>query len=221
MCSVLGCYSSRVPRFKLPEDPDMRLGWIQFFAKVNEQRFKQSSWRDISVCCEHFERNCFENPSHSPTTLKPNAVLCFHSEEPEPSDRETLAVSQAHGHHMLPSLYFMQWNVKYIVIIMCILQVIICACKMCLCVFCCWFSTLCSCLWKPQVNFSSLVPAIHNRKVKIVIIMVVRQKKIILYSINLQAPVEVHLSQFHLCIKSTCILIWSQRNKSCKTKNNK
>lgn len=72
------------------------------------------------------------------------------------------------------------------------------------------------------MNFSSLVPAIHNRKVKIVIIMVVRLKKINLYSINLQAPVEAlshvikYKYNFHLCIKSTCILIRSQRNKSCK-----
>lgn len=110
MCSVLGCYSSRVPRFKLPEDPDMRLEWVQFLAKVNEHRFKESSWRDISICCGHFERNCFENPSHAPATLKPNAVpsLCFHSEEPEPSDRKNHEVSQAHDHHMLPALYLMQ-----------------------------------------------------------------------------------------------------------------
>lgn len=90
MCSVLGCYSNRAPRFRLPEDPDMRLEWVQFLATVNEQCFKESSWRDIAICCDHFERECFVNPSLSPPTLKPGAVpsLCLHSEESEPSDRE-------------------------------------------------------------------------------------------------------------------------------------
>lgn len=115
MCSVLGCYSSRVPRFQLPEDPDMRLEWVQFLAKVNAQRFKESSWRDISVCCMHFQRDCFEDPSRSPATLMPNAVpsLCSHSEEPQPRDREHHEVSQAHDHHMLPSLHFIQIDCHY------------------------------------------------------------------------------------------------------------
>lgn len=75
MCSVMGCYSGRVPRFRLPEDPDMRLQWVQFLARVNQQRFKESSWRDIAICCEHFEGGCFENPSRSsPARLRPDAV---------------------------------------------------------------------------------------------------------------------------------------------------
>ncbi|KAG8014156.1 hypothetical protein GBF38_016482 [Nibea albiflora] len=97
MCSVVGCDSCRrsAQRFKLPEDPERRLEWIQFIAEVNKQRFKESSWTDITVCSEHFKDDCFENltPKHSDTTvkvqptLKPSAVpsLCPQSDEPEPS----------------------------------------------------------------------------------------------------------------------------------------
>lgn len=86
----------------------MRLEWVHFLAKVNEQCFKESSWRDISICCEHFERESFEELSHSSAKLKPNAVpsLWFHSEESEPSDGGNLEVSRAHDRHMQPSLYF-------------------------------------------------------------------------------------------------------------------
>ncbi|XP_041805567.1 transcriptional repressor CTCF-like isoform X2 [Chelmon rostratus] len=98
MCSVVGCYSWRrtAQRFKLPEDPERRLEWVQFLATVNKQRFKESSWTDITICSEHFKDDCFESvtPSHSGVTgkvqltLKPSAVpsLCLQSEadEPEP-----------------------------------------------------------------------------------------------------------------------------------------
>ncbi|XP_076601042.1 uncharacterized protein LOC143329159 [Chaetodon auriga] len=98
MCSVVGCYSRRrtAQRFKLPEDPERRLEWVQFLAAANKQRFKESSWTDITICSEHFKDDCFENltPSHSGVTgkvqltLKPSAVpsLCVQSEadEPEP-----------------------------------------------------------------------------------------------------------------------------------------
>ncbi|XP_040923971.1 zinc finger protein 271-like isoform X2 [Betta splendens] len=62
MCSVVGCASWRraARRFKLPEDPERRLEWVQFLAAVNKQRFKESSWTDITICSEHFEDDCFE-----------------------------------------------------------------------------------------------------------------------------------------------------------------
>lgn len=121
MCSVLGCYSNRVPRFKLPEDPDMRLEWVQFLAMVNKQCFKESSWRDISICCDHFERDCFENPNHSPPTLKTGAVpsLCLHSEESEPSDKENNEVMEISNKRYI---LWCLWGT---------LQVIIRACKIC------------------------------------------------------------------------------------------
>ncbi|XP_045907280.1 zinc finger protein 64-like [Micropterus dolomieu] len=96
MCSVVGCESGRrgAQRLKLPEDPERRLEWVQFLATVNKQRFKESSWTDITICIEHFTDECFENltPSHSgktgkvQLTLKPSAVpsLCLQSESDEP-----------------------------------------------------------------------------------------------------------------------------------------
>ncbi|XP_037644107.1 protein suppressor of hairy wing-like isoform X2 [Sebastes umbrosus] len=86
MCSVVGCGSGRrsAQRFKLPEDPERRLEWVQFLFEVNGQRLKESSWTDITVCSEHFTQDCFE-----PLTwgqLKPDAVpsLCVKLEEDEP-----------------------------------------------------------------------------------------------------------------------------------------
>ncbi|XP_072220387.1 uncharacterized protein [Leuresthes tenuis] len=82
MCSVVGCDSwrHRPPRFKLPEDPERRLEWVMFIAKVNMQRFKESSWTDITVCSEHFTGDCFVNVSGA-VQLKPGAVpsLCVSS----------------------------------------------------------------------------------------------------------------------------------------------
>ncbi|XP_071347797.1 uncharacterized protein [Trachinotus anak] len=62
MCSVVGCDSSRrsAQRFKLPEDPERRLEWVQFLATANKQRFKESSWTDITICSEHFTDDCFD-----------------------------------------------------------------------------------------------------------------------------------------------------------------
>lgn len=85
MCSVAGC-TSLAQRFRLPRDPERRLDWVQFLATANEQQFKESSWRDFRVCCNHFAKDCFENliPSRVEAscklrlTLKPDAVpsLC-------------------------------------------------------------------------------------------------------------------------------------------------
>ncbi|XP_029931346.1 zinc finger protein 384-like [Myripristis murdjan] len=64
MCSVMGCDSfllSTTQRFRLPEDPEKRLEWVQFLAKTNGQVFKESSWTDIKICSEHFTDDCFEN----------------------------------------------------------------------------------------------------------------------------------------------------------------
>ncbi|XP_041659844.1 zinc finger protein 37 homolog [Cheilinus undulatus] len=89
MCSVVGCYSGRLgaQRFKLPEDPERRLQWVRFLAAANKQRFKESSWTDISVCIEHFKDDCFEKrlSDMAQLTLKPTAVpsLFNESEEPE------------------------------------------------------------------------------------------------------------------------------------------
>ncbi|XP_042354262.1 zinc finger protein 429-like [Plectropomus leopardus] len=84
MCSVVGCDSGRrdAQRFKLPEDPERRLEWVQFLATVNKQRFKESSWTDITICSEHFKCDCFDDltPSGSDLAdtvqlmLKPSAV---------------------------------------------------------------------------------------------------------------------------------------------------
>ncbi|XP_035526523.1 myoneurin-like isoform X1 [Morone saxatilis] len=85
MCSVVGCYSGRrsAQRFKLPEDPERRLEWVQFLATVNKQRFKESSWTDITICSEHFEKDCFEKLTAAQLTLKPSAVPSL-SDDPEP-----------------------------------------------------------------------------------------------------------------------------------------
>lgn len=95
----------------------MRLEWVRFLARVNEQSFKESSWRDISVCGAHFERRCFERPGHPPAKLKPGAVpsLPFQSHEPEPRHGET---------HEVRFCFF-----PTTVVLMCTLQVIMCACK--------------------------------------------------------------------------------------------
>ncbi|KAM8727853.1 uncharacterized protein AB9X84_001375 isoform 1-T1 [Acanthopagrus schlegelii] len=98
MCSVVGCHSGhhsdQPQRFRLPEDPERRLEWVQFLAAVNKQRFKESSWTDIVVCINHFKDDCFEKvrPGRSDTTgrvqLKPGAVpslsLQSGSEQPDP-----------------------------------------------------------------------------------------------------------------------------------------
>ncbi|KAK2822396.1 hypothetical protein Q5P01_022461 [Channa striata] len=94
MCSVVGCGSWRriTQRFRLPEDPERRLEWVQFLARVNKQRFKESSWTDITICGEHFKADCFENPSPDRlgstdgVQLKPGAVpsVCPRSEQDEP-----------------------------------------------------------------------------------------------------------------------------------------
>lgn len=81
MCSVAGC-ASLAQRFRLPRDPERRLDWVQFLATANEQQFKESSWRDFRVCCNHFSEECFENLISSRLeasgkvrlTLKPDAV---------------------------------------------------------------------------------------------------------------------------------------------------
>ncbi|XP_039999221.1 zinc finger protein 33A-like [Xiphias gladius] len=91
MCSVVGCDSSRrrAQRFKLPEDPERRLEWVQFLFEVNGQRLKESSWTDITICTEHFTDDCFENLAPTGTVqLKPRAVpsLCVKSEPDEPPE---------------------------------------------------------------------------------------------------------------------------------------
>ncbi|XP_047446585.1 zinc finger protein 252-like [Mugil cephalus] len=90
MCSVVGCDSFRrgVHRFKLPEDPERRLVWVQFLFEVNGQRLKESSWTDITICCEHFTDDSFESltPGTDGVQLKPDAVpsLCVKSEPEDP-----------------------------------------------------------------------------------------------------------------------------------------
>lgn len=61
MCSVFDCDSWRrnALRFPLPEDTDRRLKWVQFLFEVNEQRFKESSGNDITICVEHFDEDCY------------------------------------------------------------------------------------------------------------------------------------------------------------------
>ncbi|XP_051251301.1 zinc finger protein 792-like isoform X2 [Dicentrarchus labrax] len=87
MCSVVGCESGRrsAQRFKLPEDPERRLEWVQFLFDVNGQRLKESSWTDITICCEHFTADCFVQQTGS-VRLKPGVVpsLCIKSEPEEP-----------------------------------------------------------------------------------------------------------------------------------------
>lgn len=61
MCSVFDCDSWRrnAQRFALPEDTDRRLKWVQFLFEVNEQRLKESSCADITICIEHFDEDCY------------------------------------------------------------------------------------------------------------------------------------------------------------------
>ncbi|XP_034558481.1 zinc finger protein 761-like [Notolabrus celidotus] len=94
MCSVVGCDSwlRNAKRFQLPEDPERRLEWVRFLASVNKQRFKESSWTDITVCIEHFKDECFENHSglteKTQLALKPSAVpslfIKAETDEPDP-----------------------------------------------------------------------------------------------------------------------------------------
>ncbi|TMS09397.1 hypothetical protein E3U43_002056, partial [Larimichthys crocea] len=88
MCSVVGCESWRrsAQRFRLPEDPDRRLEWVQFLFEVNGQRLKESSWTDITICSEHFTSDCFETMTPGTVQLKPCVVpsLCIKSEQDEP-----------------------------------------------------------------------------------------------------------------------------------------
>nr|XP_020451520.1 zinc finger protein 33A-like [Monopterus albus] len=91
MCSVDGCGSWRrgVRRFKLPEDPEKRLEWVQFLFDVNGQRLKESSCTDITICSEHFTDDSFENLTLTGTVqLKPSAVpsLCIKPEPDEPAE---------------------------------------------------------------------------------------------------------------------------------------
>ncbi|XP_051250801.1 uncharacterized protein LOC127360397 isoform X1 [Dicentrarchus labrax] len=89
MCSVFDCDSWRrkVQRFKLPQDPERRLEWVQFLFDVNGQRLKESSWTDITICCEHFTADCFvqQTPETATVQLKSSAVpsLCIKSEPDE------------------------------------------------------------------------------------------------------------------------------------------
>lgn len=112
MCSVVGCLLGRRPvqRFKLPEDPERRLEWVQFLATVNKQRFKESSWTDITICSEHFEDGCFENVTvcvsreagGEQLTLKPGAVpsLRVRSDEPEPNPGAQRREVRSEGAHV-------------------------------------------------------------------------------------------------------------------------
>ncbi|XP_044075056.1 uncharacterized protein LOC122886659 [Siniperca chuatsi] len=89
MCSVVGCDSWRrsAHRFKLPEDPERRLEWVQFLFEVNGQRLKESSCTDITICSEHFTDDCFENLTPTGMVqLKPSVVpsLCIKPEPDEP-----------------------------------------------------------------------------------------------------------------------------------------
>ncbi|XP_023141544.1 zinc finger protein with KRAB and SCAN domains 7-like [Amphiprion ocellaris] len=84
MCSVVGCDSFRrnAKRFKLPDDPEERLEWVQFVLEVNGQRLKESSWTDITICSEHFTTDCFVDQS---LQLRSGSVpsLCVKSEPEE------------------------------------------------------------------------------------------------------------------------------------------
>ncbi|XP_051809914.1 zinc finger and SCAN domain-containing protein 2-like isoform X2 [Acanthochromis polyacanthus] len=88
MCSVVGCDSFRrnAKRFKLPEDPEERLEWVQFVLEVNGQRLKESSWTDITICSEHFTNDCFVDQS---LQLRSGSVpsLCVKSEPEEAQEK--------------------------------------------------------------------------------------------------------------------------------------
>ncbi|XP_049889406.1 peroxynitrite isomerase THAP4-like [Epinephelus moara] len=82
-CSVVRCDSWRRSAllFKLPEDPERRLEWVQLILEVNGQQLKESSWTDITICNEHFTGDSFEDTGQ----LKLSAVptLCVKSEPDE------------------------------------------------------------------------------------------------------------------------------------------
>ncbi|KAF0046967.1 hypothetical protein F2P81_000600 [Scophthalmus maximus] len=96
MCSVLRCDSSRrsAQRFKLPEDAEKRLEWVQFVLEVNGQRLKESCWTEISICTEHFTEDCFGNTGPTGTAqLKPGAVpSLFIKSEPDQPEPDQLGV---------------------------------------------------------------------------------------------------------------------------------
>lgn len=84
MCSVIGCDSWRrgAQRFTLPEEPQIRITWIQFVAEANGLKwnellghFDEALWNNITICREHFSEECFEKPVESDRVkLKPDAV---------------------------------------------------------------------------------------------------------------------------------------------------
>lgn len=74
MCSVAGC-TSLAQRFTLPRDPDRRLEWVEFLATANEQQFKESSWMDFTICCDHFTNDCFENVTANRSVQ--TGMVCF------------------------------------------------------------------------------------------------------------------------------------------------
>uniref|UniRef100_A0A8P4KL18 Uncharacterized protein n=1 Tax=Dicentrarchus labrax TaxID=13489 RepID=A0A8P4KL18_DICLA len=103
MCSVFDCDSWRrkVQRFKLPQDPERRLEWVQFLFDVNGQRLKESSWTDITICCEHFTADCFvqQTPETATVQLKSSAVpsLCIKSEPDESEPPQTVSTDVNHS----------------------------------------------------------------------------------------------------------------------------
>ncbi|XP_051251060.1 RE1-silencing transcription factor B-like isoform X6 [Dicentrarchus labrax] len=103
MCSVFDCDSWRrkVQRFKLPQDPERRLEWVQFLFDVNGQRLKESSWTDITICCEHFTADCFvqQTPETATVQLKSSAVpsLCIKSEPDESEPPQTVSADEDHS----------------------------------------------------------------------------------------------------------------------------
>nr|XP_020451276.1 zinc finger protein 331-like [Monopterus albus] len=105
MCSVVGCDSWRrsVQRFKLPEDPERRLEWVQFLFEANSQRLKESSWTDITICTEHFTYDSFLTPTGS-LQLRAGAVpsRCLKPEpdEPEPK-QEPVETTEVKSHDQL------------------------------------------------------------------------------------------------------------------------
>nr|XP_046264915.1 zinc finger protein 662-like isoform X2 [Scatophagus argus] len=107
MCSVVGCDSERrsAQRFKLPEDPEMRLEWVQFLFEVNGQRLKESSWTDITICSEHFADGCFVNVTGT-VLLRSGAVpsLCVKSEPEEHLENPHVEVNPL-GQVLLSSYY--------------------------------------------------------------------------------------------------------------------
>ena len=90
MCSVVGCDRRSAQAFKLPEDPERRLEWVQFLFEVNGQRLKESSWTDIAICGDHFTEDCFVDmsPSTGMVQLKSCAVPSQFI-QPEPQEPDT------------------------------------------------------------------------------------------------------------------------------------